>query len=133
MRTRIYLSLGLLLGASILGRRWARRQDNGHIHPTESGSYQVELEYLKSVNRVAPPKDPQLLFLLMGAYANAHRESEGVEFLSARLSEFGPRLSNQQRALYLSAIGLLRAQHAASVPLPHRTGYVKEPIATLDE
>jgi len=133
MRTRIYLSLGLLLGASVLPRRWARRRDGGHIHPAESGSHQVELEYLKSVNRVAPPKDPQLLFLLMGAYANAHRETQGVEFLSARLGEFGPRLSNPQRALYLSAIGLLRAQHSASVPLRHRMGYANETIATLNQ
>ena len=133
MRTRIYLSLGVLLGAGMLARRWANRRGRGHIHPTESGSYQVELEYLKSVNRVAPPKDPQLLFLLMGAYANAHREAEGVEFLSARLSEFRPSLSNPQTALYLSAIGLLRAQHAASVQLRHRMGYVWETIATLDQ
>jgi glyoxylase-like metal-dependent hydrolase (beta-lactamase superfamily II) len=91
-----------------------------------------DLEYLKAVNQAAPPADPQLLFLLMGQYANANLEAEGIEFLSARLREFDPRLNDTQKALYLSAIGLLRAQYAAAVPLLHRIGWVKETIAILD-
>ena len=47
--------------------------------------HRPELEYLKAVNRAGPPRDPQLLFLLMGQYANANLHGEGVEFLSARL------------------------------------------------
>jgi len=54
-------------------------------------------------------------------------------FFSARLQEFGPRLTDAQEALYLSAIGLLRAQHASSVSLLHRAGYVKETIAILEQ
>jgi hypothetical protein len=91
-----------------------------------------QLEYLKAVNSVAPPKDPQLLFLLMGEFANANRQGEGAEFLSARLNEFAPRLTDPQKALYLSAIGLLRAQHANSVSLFGRIGYVKSTISMLD-
>ena len=102
-------------------------------NPAQLGSSRPELDYLKAVNSVAPPKDPQLLFLLMGAYSNANQQSEGAEFLSARLNEFGPRLSDPQKALYLSAIGLLRAQHASSVSLLHRIGYVKDTIAMLDQ
>src|SRR5260221_9769203 len=82
-------------------------------------SHRPELEYLKAVNSVAPPQDPQLLFLLMAEYANANLQSEGAEFFSARLKEFGPRLTDVQKALYLSAIGLLRAQNASSVSLWH--------------
>ena len=92
-----------------------------------------ELEYLKAVNLTASPEDPQLLFLLMGAFANANQQAEGVEFLSARLNEFGPRLTDTRKALYLSAIALLRAQDAASVSLFHRIGYVKETVAMLDQ
>src|SRR5712691_5476151 len=40
---------------------------------------------------------------------------------------------NNAMALYLSAIALLRAQHASSVSLLRRLGYVKETIATLDQ
>jgi glyoxylase-like metal-dependent hydrolase (beta-lactamase superfamily II) len=69
----------------------------------------------------------------MGQYSNANLQNEGVEFFSARLKEFGPRLTDVQKALYLSAISVLRAQHASSVPLLHRVGYVKETIADLEQ
>jgi glyoxylase-like metal-dependent hydrolase (beta-lactamase superfamily II) len=99
----------------------------------QTSSTNPELDYLKAVNSAAPPKDPQLLFLLMGAFANANQTAEGAGFLSARLNEFGPRLTDAEKSLYLSAIGLLRAQHASSVSLLHRMGYVKETIAMLDQ
>jgi glyoxylase-like metal-dependent hydrolase (beta-lactamase superfamily II) len=69
----------------------------------------------------------------MAQYSNANLQDEGAEFFSARLKEFGPRLTDAQKALYLSAIGLLRAQHASSVSLLHRVGYVKETIAILEQ
>src|SRR5215467_4505878 len=97
-----------------------------------SSSNRPNLDYLRAVNLAAPPQDPQLLFLLMGEYANANRQAEGAEFFSARLKEFEPRLTDVQKALHLSAIGLLRAQHANAVPLLHRIGWVKETIAILD-
>ena len=92
-----------------------------------------DLEYLKAINSVGPPQDPQLLFLLMTQYANANRQGEGVEFFSARLKEFEGRLTPVQRSLYLSIIGLLRAQHAASLPVLRRYSYVKETMAILEQ
>jgi glyoxylase-like metal-dependent hydrolase (beta-lactamase superfamily II) len=92
-----------------------------------------ELEYLKSVNRVAPPKDPELLFILMTEFANSNLQDEGAEFFSARLREFEPQLTAVQKSLYLGIIGLLRAQHASRVPLLKRYGYVNDTIATLDQ
>jgi glyoxylase-like metal-dependent hydrolase (beta-lactamase superfamily II) len=132
MRKLISLFVMLVLGAGLLACFGNNRTVRVGADQTQSGSSRPELEYLKAVNSAAPPKDPQLLFLLMGAYANANQQAEGAEFLSARLNEFGPRLSDPQRALYLSAIGLLRAQHASSVSLVHRFGYVKDTIAMLD-
>src|SRR5436190_15973637 len=92
-----------------------------------------QLEYLKSVNRVAPPKDPELMFILMSEFANSNLQDEGAEFFSARLREFEPQLTPVQKSLYLGIIGLLRAQHASSVPLLKRYGYVKDTILTLDQ
>jgi glyoxylase-like metal-dependent hydrolase (beta-lactamase superfamily II) len=132
MKTSIYwssaLALTVLLAAS-LGKFFS--ESNG-VH-SSSDAHRPELEYLKAVNSVAPPKDPQLLFLLMAHYSSDNLQGEGAEFFSARLKEFGPHLTDGQKALYLSAIGLLRAQHARSVPWLHRIGYVKETIAILDQ
>src|SRR5260221_10237562 len=133
MRKLISLLVVLVLGAGLLAYFRKNRPTRVSADQTQSVSSRPELEYLKAVNRAAPPKDPQLLFLLMGAYANANQQVEGAEFFSARLNEFGPRLSDPQKALYLSAIGLLRAQHASSVSLLHRIGYVKDTVAMLDE
>jgi glyoxylase-like metal-dependent hydrolase (beta-lactamase superfamily II) len=92
-----------------------------------------DLEYLKAVNSTAPPKDPELLFILMTEFANSNLQAEGADFFSARLREFEPQLTAIQKSLYLGISGLLRAQHASSVPLLKRYGYVKETIATLDQ
>jgi glyoxylase-like metal-dependent hydrolase (beta-lactamase superfamily II) len=131
MKTSVYLLVALLLGtAALLGL--LRVFAGGETRTSSSSSSRPELEYLRAVNSVAPPRDPQLLFLLMAEYSNANRQGEGAEFFSARLKEFGSHLTDTQKALYLSAIGLLQAQHASSVSLLHRVGYVKETIATLE-
>jgi glyoxylase-like metal-dependent hydrolase (beta-lactamase superfamily II) len=133
MKSFIYVSAALLVfGILLVGLREA---SSGSVaaNTTESGSHRPDLEYFKAINSVGPPQDPQILFLLMAQYSNANLQSDGVEFFSERLKQFGPRLTDTQKALYLSAIGLLRAQHASSVSLLHRVGYVKETIATLEQ
>jgi len=105
--------------------------DKAAALPAASG--RPELEYLKVVNRAAPPKDPQLIFLLMGEFANAGRSREGAEFFAAVTRDFAPRLTDTQKALYLSATALLRAQAAPQILLTSRIGWVKQSVAMLDE
>ncbi len=133
MKTSMYLSAALLLVGVVFVSLRKQQAPSVSRNSSETGSPRPDLEYFKAVNSIASPKDPQLLFLLMGQYANANLQSDGVEFFSARLREFGPHLTDVQKALYLSAIGLLRAQHAPSVPLLHRVGYVKETITILEQ
>ena len=132
MRSVIYLSAALLAFALFLANLRGVRANTSSGNHAENTAYPPELEYLKAVNSVAPPKDPQLLFLLMAQYSNLNLQGEGAEFISARFKEFEPRLADPQKALYLSAIALLRAQHASSVALLHRIGYVNDTIAVLD-
>ena len=133
MRKLVSLLAVVALGVGFLAWAGTNRTVGGGANGNQSGSSRPELEYLKAVNGAAPPQDPQLLFLLMGAYANANQQAEGAEFLTARLNEFGPRLTDAQKSLYLSAIGLLRAQHASTISLLDRIGYVKDTIAMLDQ
>src|SRR5262249_19332805 len=131
-RPFINLAAALLLGIAIV-------ISHGALAAVESGSssssfsHHPDLDYLKAVNNVAPPRDPELLFLLMAAYSNANLQGEGAEFFSARLKEFNSRLTVAQKAFYLSAIGLLRAQHASSISLLNRLGYVKETTSILEQ
>jgi hypothetical protein len=74
----------------------------------------------------------KLLFLLMAQYTSANRQAGGAEFFLARLKEFEPRLTDVQKALYLSASALLRAQYVSAVSLLHRVHWVNETIAMLD-
>jgi hypothetical protein len=106
MKTSVYLLAALLLGTTaLLGLH--RVFAAGENRTSSSASPRPELEYFKAINSVAPPQDPQLLFLLMAQYSNANLQNDGVQFFSARLKEFGPRLTDPQKSLYLSAIGLL--------------------------
>src|SRR6266536_5902387 len=98
-----------------------------------SKRHSPELEYLKAVNSVGPPKSPDLLFVLMTQFANSNLQAEGADFFNARLKEFETKLTPVQKSLSLGIIGLLRAQHASSVPLLRRYGYVKDTIAILDQ
>src|SRR5262245_13198802 len=89
-----------------------RSHDNPSAKP-----HSPDLEYLKAVNSVAPPKDPELMFILMTQFVNSNLQGEGAEFFSGRLKQFEPQLTPVQKSLYQAIIGLLRAQHASSVPL----------------
>jgi glyoxylase-like metal-dependent hydrolase (beta-lactamase superfamily II) len=125
LRTAVLLFVLLLIVVAIV---LLRSNDN-----PAAKRHSADLEYLKSVNSGAPLKDPELLFVLMTEFANSNLQGEGAEFFSARLKEFEPQLTPVQKSLYLGIIGLLRAQHASSVPLLERYGYVKDTIATLDQ
>src|SRR5215475_1129084 len=125
---RIVLLLGLLVlvvGAILV-------MQGGRTESHSASTSLPDLEYLKAINSAGPPQDPQLMFILMTAYVSGNRPGEGAEFFSARLKEYEGRVTPVQKSLYLGIIGLLRAQHAASLPLWRRYGYVKETIAILE-
>ena len=132
MRPVVYSLAALLTSVLFLISLRGLRADVGARSQAETTVRPPELEYFKAINQAAPPKDPQLLFLLMAQYSNLNLQGEGAEFFAARFKEFEPRLTDPQKSLYLSATALLRAQHASSVPLLHRIGYVNDTIAMLD-
>ena len=130
MKILKYLLAAIVLVVLVAVLRTAFTSDEG---VTNSDAHRPDVAYLKAVNSVGPPRDPQLQFLLMAAYSNAELQAEGAEFFSTRLKEFDARLTDPQKSLYLSIIGLLRAQQASRVPFLRRYAYVKETIATLEQ
>src|SRR5215469_2995322 len=125
LRIGFLLCVLLLIVAAFVGLR-SNDKRSAKLHSPE-------LEYLKAVNSVAPLRDPELMFILMGEFASSNLQDEGAEFFSARLQEFEPQLTPIQKSLYLGIIGLLRAQNASRVPVLNRYGYVKDTIAILDQ
>jgi glyoxylase-like metal-dependent hydrolase (beta-lactamase superfamily II) len=89
-------------------------------------------EYLKTVAGLGPVQDPQILFLLMSQYLIANDAEGGIAYFSDMLQRYDHALSDPQRSLYLSALGLLRASHAKDVSLLRRIGWVKDTSAILD-
>ncbi|MTW09146.1 MBL fold metallo-hydrolase [Pseudoduganella eburnea] len=100
--------------------------------PDRPGDGGPDLAYLEIINSQHPPHDPQLLFLLMGRFASAQQHERGAAFFTARLQQFDHELNDTQRALYLTVIALLRAQHAGQVSFFHRIGYVNETVDMLE-
>jgi len=99
--------------------------------PSSDASH-PELTYLKQVNAWRPPSDPQLIYLLMGQFANANRHAEGVAYFDDLLKRYDAQLSDAQRAHYVAVIAALRAGHANEVPLLKRYGWVRETVGMLD-
>jgi len=120
----------ILIGALSLGVAYALWGADRASRPPRAP--RPELEYLQAVNLQGPPRDPQLLFLLMAEYSNANRHREGAEFLEARRKAFDSRLTDPQRSLYLAAIGALRAGAAGRIPLLQRSGWVRDTVERLD-
>ena len=120
------ITLILLIGASLLGSGCAT---------TSSAPYQTyhpELEYLKSLHQTGPVSDPQIVALLMQQFMNANQLRAGIAYFESFLQKYGAQLSSEQEALYLSALGVLRASHADQVPLLRRIAWVNETIDMLE-
>ena len=114
---RIALLFGLLLVAlaAILVIKSGRAESHS------ASTSLPDLEYLKAINSVGPPQDPQLLFLLMTQYANANRQGEGAEFFqraSQRIrgeADAGPEVSLSEHHRF--AAGAARCVIAGLAPI----------------
>src|SRR5262249_60313665 len=85
-RPVIYLLGSLLLGAALVTSQGALAAGESGSS-SSSASHHPDLDYLKAVNSVAPPQNPQLVFLLMAGGSKADLQGEGAEFFSGRRKE----------------------------------------------
>ncbi len=107
---------------------------NGCAIQTSSPSqtYHAELEYLKALHQAGPVMDAQLSANLMQQFMNANQFEDGIQFFESLQQTHESRLSPEQKALYLSAVGVLRASRADEVPLLKRSAWVNEIIEMLE-
>lgn len=102
MKARSLFRIGLALCVLLLIVVAVVVLRGNHKHSTTLRN--PDLKYLKAVNNVAPPKDPELMFILMNEFANSNLQENGSEFFSARLREFEPQLTPVQKSLYLESL-----------------------------
>ncbi|MCI0528923.1 MAG: hypothetical protein L0Y56_15915, partial [Nitrospira sp.] len=70
-----YLVAGSILVLTSLSLLWIISYAAPPNEPFQT--YHSELEYLKSMNSAGPAHDPQIIFLLMAQYLNAHQPKAG--------------------------------------------------------
>jgi glyoxylase-like metal-dependent hydrolase (beta-lactamase superfamily II) len=116
----------LLIAASLLG---------SGCTPASTAPYKTyhpELEYLKSLHQTGPVSDPQIVTTLMLQFMNANQLQPGIAFFESLLQKQKAQLSSEQEALYVVALGVLRASYANQVPLWRRIAWVSETIDMLE-
>jgi glyoxylase-like metal-dependent hydrolase (beta-lactamase superfamily II) len=107
---------------------------SGHADDVSPSATDAWLEYLQAVNRLGPAIDPELVLLLMTQFIAVNDLGGGIAYYyEDLLHRYEHSATPAQRSLYLSALGLLRAQHANNVFVLRRIGWVKETIAILDD
>jgi glyoxylase-like metal-dependent hydrolase (beta-lactamase superfamily II) len=115
-----------LIAASLLGSGCAT---------TDTAPYQTyhhELEYLKALHQAGSVKDPQLTAFLMQQFMNANQFQAGIAFFESLLQKNSSQLTSGQKALYLSALGVLRASRADQEPLLSRVAWVNDTVDRLE-
>ena len=129
MRRRV-LGVGLIIFLAAISFGLVKGYATTSI--AQSQTYHSELEYLKAMNSARPADDPEIIFLLVAQYLNANQYVAGIEFFKSFLDKYESRLLPRQKALYLAALGLLRASYANEVSLLKRIGWVNETIDILE-
>ncbi|MGH8607613.1 MAG: MBL fold metallo-hydrolase [Gammaproteobacteria bacterium] len=124
MRLRSIVLLSIL---GIFATGYATGSDNS------SRTYHSELEYFKAIARSGPVGDPQIVGLLLVQFLNANQLTDGIGFFEGLLRGPASGRSSQEKALYLAALGALRASYADQVFLLRRANWVNETIDQLEQ
>jgi hypothetical protein len=85
------------------------------------------------LHQTGPVKEPQLTTILMQQFMNTNQFQDGIAFFESLLQKQESRLTPEQKALYLSALAVLRASSADRVPLLNRIAWVNETIDRLEQ
>ena len=117
-KTRIALLLVLLVITAVTVGAFLLLQ-TGRDESHSASTSLPDLEYLKAVNRVGPPQDPELLFLLMTQYSTAIGKVRVWNFslLASTKYEMAADLIESAEAKFPGSEPLKRARRFASLKL----------------
>ena len=101
--------------------------------PDGDRSFHADIVFYETVLSYGPIADPRPLFLLSNAYIVANQQEYGISFLERMLRRYEDSMSDDVRAVHLSAYALLRATYAERVPIPGRIFWVQDTFEILEE
>jgi len=96
-------------------------------------SFHSALRYFETVMSYGKNTDPRATLLMLNAYLNANQQADGIAFFETFLRVHGRQIPDDVRAVYLSALAILRATHAERVPLIRRISWVLRSFDILEE
>ncbi|MEM7058474.1 MAG: MBL fold metallo-hydrolase [Pseudomonadota bacterium] len=121
---------GSVLGACAMLAACGASEPSDTLPPAVG--FNAELAYFQDLNLAAPAEDPQVAALLMLEYQSIGRQGEGQAFFQELLDRHAGKMTPTQELVYLSALGILRAEAAENVPLLSRIEWVEETIEILE-
>ncbi len=99
---------------------------------TEKRSFQSMLHQYEVIMSYGTIDDPRVILQTMNLYMMANQQNHGIALFAGILTQYGHGMAPELRAVYESALGVLRATHADAVPLSRRIGWVKESFELIE-
>ena len=96
-------------------------------------SFHADIAFYEVVLSYGPVADPRPIFLLTNAYIVTNQQSYGLSYLERLLKRYESAMSDDTRAVYLSAYALLRATYAERVPIPGRIFWLLDTFDILED
>ena len=106
---------------------------NINLQAQNSTTFNAQIEYLEKVNNTDTQNDPLIVLLLMQQYLNTNQQERGIAYFDTVFEQKLHRITNADKALYLNALGILRATYAEHVFLPKRISWVNKTVDKLEE
>lgn len=95
-------------------------------------SFQSMLQQFEVILSYGDVEDPRVILQAMNMYLTSNQQQYGIELFTLILSLYADGMAPDTRAIYESALGVLRATYADHIPLNRRISWVKESFALIE-
>lgn len=95
-------------------------------------SFQSMLQQFEVILSYGDVEDPRVILQAMNLYLTSNQQQFGIELFTEILSIYADGMTPDTRAIYESALGVLRAAHADRIPLHRRIGWVRESFQLIE-
>ncbi len=96
-------------------------------------SFHADILFYEVVLSYGPVADPRPILLLTNAYIVTNQQKYGISYFERLLKRYENSMTDDRRAVYLSAYALLRATYANQVPILSRIMWVRDTFGILEE